>query len=135
MSPLKWSLIAAGVVVLLVVGLVLVSTVAAKVAGSLPSASATPNRTAEPATVPSPSAAEQRAYLATLKTIDPGLTTSTERVMRRAGRVCERILHGADGGSMSLEQYVVAELSGGNATINEAQAKQVIAAVKEWCTP
>ncbi|MEU4234176.1 DUF732 domain-containing protein [Nonomuraea sp. NPDC026600] len=135
MSPLKWSLIAVGVVVLLVAGLVVFATVVARVAGSLPSASATPNRTAEPATAPSPSAAEQRAYLATLKSIDPGLTVNTERVMRRAGRVCERILHGADGGTMTLEKYTVAELSGGNATISEAQAKQVIAAVKVWCKP
>ncbi|MEU4225812.1 hypothetical protein AB0F17_16080 [Nonomuraea sp. NPDC026600] len=53
MSPLKWSLIAAGIVVLLVAGLVLASTVAAKVAGSLPSASATPGKSAQPpATVP-----------------------------------------------------------------------------------
>lgn len=135
MSPLKWSLIAASIVVLLVAGLALASTVAAKVARSLPSAGATPNRTAEPATVPSPSAAEQRAYLAALKAIDPGLTVNTERAVRRAERVCDRILHGSDGGSMSLEQYTVAELSGGNATIDEAQAKKVIAAVKVWCTP
>lgn len=46
MSPLKWSLIAAGIVVLLVVGLVLVSTVAAKVAGSLPQS--TPSAPTQP---------------------------------------------------------------------------------------
>jgi hypothetical protein len=132
MGALQWSLIAAGVVVVLVVGLVLVSTVAAKVAGSLPSASATPTASSGVG-LRTPSEDQERVYLAALKAIDPGLTVNTERAVRRAERVCDRILHGSDGGSMSLERYTVAELSGGNATIDEQQAKRVIRAVKVWC--
>lgn len=83
-------------------------------------------------TVPTPTAAQQRAYLAALARIDPGLTVNTERVMRRAGRVCERIIR-PPGGNLTLQQYTVLELSGGNATIDEAQAREVIKAVQVWC--
>ena len=45
--------------------------------------------------------------------------------------MCDRILNPAGRGD--LTEYVVAALSGGDATINAAQAKQVIQAVKVWC--
>lgn len=90
-----------------------------------------PSSTA-PRAVPSPDAAEQAAYLAAIARIDPGLTVNTERVMRRAGRICERIVR-PPGGNLSLEQYVVLELSGGNATINESQAREVVKAIRVWC--
>jgi outer membrane murein-binding lipoprotein Lpp len=79
--------------------------------------------------------AEQKAdYLAALEKIDPGLVVNEDRALTRAGRVCER-MRGAGGGTMTLPEYVVVELSGGNATIDETQAKHVIEAVKVWCRP
>lgn len=83
--------------------------------------------------MPTPTAAQKRAYLAALRRIDPGLTVNEERVMRRAERVCERILRGSGGGSLSLAEYTRMELSGGNATITTAEAGRVIQAVKVWC--
>lgn len=79
-----------------------------------------------------PTKAQREVYLATLADIDPGLTVNTNRVMRRAYRVCDRILRPV-GGTKGLIEYTVQELSGGNATIDDAQARQVIKAVKAWC--
>lgn len=90
--------------------------------------------TAGPARAPQPTPAQQRTYLATIARIDQGLVVNEERAMRRAGRICERIVR-PPGGNLTLEQYTVLELSGGNATINEAQARQVIKAVHVWCQP
>lgn len=91
-----------------------------------------PKPVAAPRTVPTPTAAQQQTYLTALARIDPGLTVNTERVMRRAGRVCERMIR-PPGGNLTLEAYTVLELSGGNATIDEAQARQIIKAVRAWC--
>ncbi|GGS88455.1 DUF732 domain-containing protein [Nonomuraea spiralis] len=91
--------------------------------------------TSQSAPAPDYLTAQKADYLAALDAIDPGLVVNEERALRRGQRVCDRILRGSDGGTMSLEEYTVAELSGGNATINEAQAKQVIKAVKVWCKP
>lgn len=83
--------------------------------------------------VPEPDAGQRAAYLAALAEIDPGLVANEERAVRRGRAVCERILHPSSGG-MTLRQYVVEELSGGNATINQAQAAKVVTAVKAWCS-
>lgn len=97
-------------------------------------AASTPATNSPPAAraVPSPSPAQQRAYLAAIARIDPGLVADRERALRRAGRICERIVQ-PPGGTLTLERYTVLELSGGNARIDEAQARQVIRAVKVWC--
>ncbi|WP_214317267.1 hypothetical protein [Nonomuraea sediminis] len=119
-------------VVVLLVGLVVMAQVFAKLAASLPQS--TPSPRAQPSVASrTPSEAQERVYLAKLKAIDPGLVVNTERAIRRAENICGRILDGADGGKLTLEQYVVQELSGGNATIDQAQARQVIKAVKVWC--
>lgn len=84
--------------------------------------------------VPTPDVGQKADYLAALEAIDSGLVANEDRAIRRGRAICDRILRGSDGG-MSLDKYTVEELSGGNATINEAQAKQVIKAVKVWCKP
>lgn len=97
---------------------------------SAPAPEASPAKTS--ATVPAPSPAQEEAYLAAIARIDAGLVANQERAMRRAGRICERIVRPSDG-NLTLEKYTVMELSGGNATINEAQARKVIKAVRVWC--
>lgn len=102
-----------------------------------PSASSTsaPNRTAEPGEtrmpVPTPDAGQRATYLAALASIDPGLVVHEERAIRRGRAVCDRILNPAERGD--LTEYVVAALSGGDATIDQAQADRVVTAVKAWC--
>lgn len=131
MSPLTWSLIAAGVVVLLVVGLVLVSTVAAKVAGSLPSASATPNRTAEPATVPSPDAEQRRVYLKMLEMVEPGLVAKPDRAVSRGRDVCLDIREGK--GETTILKNVRERFTGGDVEVSLTEAKRIVIAVQVWC--
>jgi hypothetical protein len=114
-----------GAVILLVA---IVGTVAKLTSEDAPK----PKVSATAAAVPSPDAEQRAAYLAALEKIDPGLVVNEERAIRRAVRVCERIIN-PPGGTMSLEKYVVEELSGGNATITTGQARQVIKAVKAWC--
>lgn len=84
--------------------------------------------------ISTPDEAGWREYLATLTAIEPGLTVHTARAMRRGVGVCDRILHPADG-TMTVEEYTVEALSGGQATIDEEQAAKVIEAVKVWCRP
>ncbi|MEV4457020.1 hypothetical protein [Microbispora sp. NPDC049633] len=98
-----------------------------------PAASTSSAQPTSGAQVPSPDADQAAAYLDALRAIDPGLVANEERAIRRAVRVCERIIAPPEGSTMSLERYVVAELSGGNATITTGQARQVIKAVKAWC--
>ncbi|MEV1206117.1 DUF732 domain-containing protein [Microbispora rosea] len=78
-------------------------------------------------------AEQQRTYLDMLSVLDPGLVANEDRAIRRAERICDRILNPPEGSTMSLERYVVEELSGGNATIDEATAGTVIGAIKVWC--
>ncbi|MFJ2029435.1 hypothetical protein [Streptosporangium sp. NPDC087985] len=124
--------VAGGVVLALaVIGGLLKLTGGEDETAASPSASASPTAGAERVVAAEPTRSQQRAYLAALKEIDPGLTVNPTRVMRRAGRVCDRLLNEPDG----LPKYTVLELSGGNATIDEDQAKQVIDAVAAWCRP
>ncbi len=83
--------------------------------------------------VPTPDAGQAAAYLEALRGIDPGLVVNEERAIRRGRAICDRIINPPGGKNMTLAQYTVAELSGGNATINQAQAYEVIKAVKVWC--
>src|SRR5690606_10506513 len=124
----RW-LIAAIVVAVLAIGGAIIEAVGGD--GQEPEAavaSAAPSRQV----VPTPDAGQAAAYLAALERIDPGLVANAERAIRRGRSICDRIIN-PRGGTMTLEEYVVAELSGGNATIDEAQARQVIRAVKVWC--
>lgn len=82
--------------------------------------------------VPRPTAAQARAYLATIARIDPGLVVNRERALRRARGVCDRIVN-PPGGTLTLTRYTAVMLSGGDAQINERQARQVIRAVRVWC--
>jgi hypothetical protein len=84
--------------------------------------------------VPTPDAGQQADYLAALKEIDPGLVVNEERAIRRGRAICDRIIN-KSGSAASLVSYTVEELSGGNATIDQAQAKKAIKAVKVWCEP
>lgn len=81
--------------------------------------------------VPTPDAGQRAAYLAALQEIDPGLAANEERAIRRGRAVCDRIIHPRE--NPSVEEYTVAALSGGTTTIDQAQARQVIEAVKAWC--
>ncbi|MGI5153603.1 DUF732 domain-containing protein [Microbispora sp. CA-102843] len=117
--------------VVIVVAAVLVLAVIATVAKVATEDAPAPKASATAAAVPSPDAEQRAAYLAALERIDPGLVANEDRAIRRASRVCERIHNPA--GGMSLERYTVEELSGGNASITTAQARQVIKAVKAWC--
>ncbi|MDQ3151758.1 MAG: DUF732 domain-containing protein [Actinomycetota bacterium] len=69
--------------------------------------------------------ADARApYLAGLTEIDPGLTVNEDRAIRRATNICLDIAQGTD--EATVIGNTVQRLSGGNATINEAQAAQVV---------
>lgn len=85
--------------------------------------------------IPSPDAGQRADYLATLAGIDPGLVVNEDRAIYRGRNVCDRILHPPKGSTWTVTKYTVFELSGGNATIDAAQARQVIRAVKVWCSP
>jgi len=111
--------------------LLLVAVVTKVATGDASTSSAQPSSTAAGKS-PNWNAEQQRTYLDTLSALDPGLVANEDRAIRRAERICDRILN-PPGGTMSLERYVVEELSGGNATIDEETAKTVIAAVKVWC--
>lgn len=79
--------------------------------------------------VPTPSPEQEYVYLATLEKIDPGLVVKPSRAVSRGRNICQMIMNpGRD-----LEGYVVLELSGGNAVIDRAQAREVIKAVQVWC--
>lgn len=134
-NPRVWLIVAGAAIVLVVLG----GLAVALTPDDEPSATASPAASSAPTTlaatprpVPTPTAAQQRTYLAMIARIDPGLVVNRERAMRRAGRICERIIQ-PPGGALTLERYTVLELSGGYAQINEAQARQVIKAVKVWC--
>lgn len=69
------------------------------------------------------------AYIAGLRAIDPGLVVNTERALRRGRDVCLDLEQGEFAGER-LNARVAARLSGGNATITEAQAAQAIELAK-----
>jgi hypothetical protein len=73
---------------------------------------------------------KQQAYLDELEKIDPGLVVKTSRALDRAGYVCDHIDQGDT--NKQLVYYTREMLSGGNATINDAQAKKVIKLVKKY---
>lgn len=72
---------------------------------------------------------KQQAYLDAIEKIDPGLVVKTSRALDRAGYVCDHIEQGDT--NKQLVHYTREMLSGGNATIDAAQAKKVIKLVKK----
>lgn len=123
-----WLIVAAVVGVLALGGAVLQLADGGEDGGPAATASAS----ASPAAgVPTPDAGQRAAYLAALQEIDPGLAANEERAIRRGRAVCDRIIHPRE--NPSVEEYTVAALSGGTTTIDQAQARQVIEAVKAWC--
>ncbi|MFE5140680.1 DUF732 domain-containing protein [Streptomyces fagopyri] len=75
-----------------------------------------------------PDKAEEKALLTKLKAINPGITVNEERAVRRAVNTCQEI-HAGDS-PQTLIKNTSYRFTGGNATVNEDQAFQVITAVK-----
>lgn len=123
-----WGIVGLAIAALFVLGVfgVLVDAVVSD--GPTATASASP---AAATGVPTPDAEQRAAYLAALQEIDPGLVANEDRAIRRGRAVCDRIINPRT--TPSVEEYTVAALSGGTTTINQAQARQVIKAVKAWC--
>ncbi|MBO3745940.1 hypothetical protein J5X84_07655 [Streptosporangiaceae bacterium NEAU-GS5] len=125
-------------VALAVAGGLVVLIVVASLAGGKPTpsgSSAQQPSTSTPAItsrIPSPDTGQRADYLVAAGALNPGLVVNEDRAIRHARSICDRILH-PSGGTAGLVRYTVAELSGGDATINTAQARQVIRAVKMWC--
>ncbi|GGM14179.1 hypothetical protein GCM10012279_35380 [Micromonospora yangpuensis] len=95
-----------------------------------PAAAPPADRTSAPAPSASTWSTAQRAYLDALAEIDPGLVANEERAIRRAETTCGDIE--AEGLSeTALTKRVVERLSGGNATIDTAQAKKALALMRE----
>lgn len=76
-----------------------------------------------------PEPSGRAAYLEALRAIDPGLVADEDRAIRRAEETCADIKAGHAGDE--LVQRVVARLSGGNATIDAAQAQRAIDAMRQ----
>lgn len=77
---------------------------------------------------------EQKAYIAEVGAIDPGLIVHTERAIRRGENTCETLSQ-EDITEERAVSTTVERMSGGNATIDEAQAREVIAAAeRHLCT-
>lgn len=86
--------------------------------------SATPAPPRVPAPTAAPNSDAQAAYLARPEQIDPGLVVNTERAIRRAKNICLDIEQGKN--EATVVSNAVQRLSGGNATIDKAQAAQVV---------
>ncbi|MGH3768610.1 MAG: DUF732 domain-containing protein [Pseudonocardiaceae bacterium] len=95
--------------------------------------SATPAPSRAPAPTAAPTTDAQTAYLARLEQIDPGLVVNTERAIRRAENICLDIKQGKD--EATVVSNTVQRLSGGNATIDKAQAAQVVELAKTHICP
>lgn len=103
-------------------------TSAAAASSSAPStkaAAASPTPTPVVSVSPPGAPRDDAAYLAGLHEIDPGLVANESRALRRAEETCADIKAGLSGDALAAR--VVARLSGGNATINTAQARRAIA--------
>ncbi|MFF4557152.1 DUF732 domain-containing protein [Streptomyces sp. NPDC001422] len=75
-----------------------------------------------------PSPAEEKQLLSKLKAINPGITVNEERAVRRAVNTCQEIQAGDS--PQTLIKNTSYRFTGGNATVNEDQALQIIKAVK-----
>ncbi|MFG3582553.1 hypothetical protein [Streptomyces sp. NPDC047990] len=75
-----------------------------------------------------PNAAETKALLSKLKTINPGIVVNEERAVRRSVNTCSDIQAGKSGDL--LNKNVAYRFTGGNATVDEVQAAEIVKAVK-----
>jgi len=69
-------------------------------------------------------AEDREAYLAGLTDIDPGLTVNEDRAISRATNICLDIEQGK--AAATIISNTAERLSGGNATIDEAQAAEAV---------
>lgn len=74
---------------------------------------------------------EQQGYIAELGAIDPGLIVNTDRAIRRGENTCDMLSQEDIVPERAISQ-TVERMSGGNATINEEQAQQVIDAAQRY---
>ncbi|MCF3131955.1 hypothetical protein [Streptomyces olivochromogenes] len=93
-----------------------------------PSPKAKPTHEA-PAKLDEPNAAEEKQLLRKLTSINPGITVNRERAIRRSVSTCQEIQDGQKG--KQLVKDVSYRFTGGNATVDERQAAEVIQAVKD----
>ena len=143
--------IGCGTLVLLVVALGIIGAIAGPptepaAPAAAPTTSPAPTTPASPApaatqnaeaptghrTAPHPTNEQRQVYLARVRLIDPALATKPERAISRARGVCDRIIN-PPGGTITLTDYTIYMLSGPDVRLDEAQAREVIAAVKAWC--
>lgn len=100
---------------------------------------AVPSPAAEPSTavpqpstgVPTPTGDVRAAYLAALEEIDPGLVVKPDRAVSRGREVCLDLRDGVP--IADVVRRTRQRFSGGTTTIDNAQARQVVAAVRKWC--
>lgn len=88
-----------------------------------------------PATIPAPapsSAAaatgQEAVFLSQLSAIDPALAAKPDRALRRAENVCQEIAAGKE--DQTLISNAQARFTGGSATVNEDQARQIVEAAR-----
>lgn len=87
---------------------------------------------ASPATgVPTPSAAARTAFLAALAGIDEGLVSNEERAISRGRSTCLDLRE--DKSAAQVVKNARARFAGGNAEVTNADARQIVAAVRAWC--
>lgn len=97
------------------------------------SAPATSEESAAIPDVPEPDAGQKADYLAALAAVDPGLAENAERALSRGESTCLDILEKKT--TAQVVKNAQQRFTGGNATINTAQAATVVKAVKVWCKP
>lgn len=98
---------------------------AASEAPAVPASAATPAESGPDILAADEVPAEGRAaYLAGLTSIDSGLTLNEDRAISRATNICLDIDQGKD--ETTIINNTVERLSGGNATIDEDQAADVV---------
>lgn len=74
-------------------------------------------------------AGDERAYVAALTGIDPGLTVNVDRAVRRGRNVCQKVA--SDGLNAKTTDYVWQEFDGGNASVDTAKATRILAATRQ----
>lgn len=70
----------------------------------------------------------EQPYLDALKAIDPGLVVNKDRAVNRSKNVCADIQAGKD--DATVIKNAAARFNGGDATVDEAKAKQIVEVIK-----
>ncbi|GAA3026077.1 DUF732 domain-containing protein [Streptomyces glomeratus] len=90
---------------------------------------AKPSEAPAPIKFDEPNAAEEKQLLSKLHAINPGITVNEERAVRRSVNTCQEM---QAGNSMkSIVTNTSARFTGGDATVDERQAAEVVKAVKD----